>query len=229
MGEMNALSNDQIINSLALTLKPFEQLSNIEQQIENCEHYITHTRDLKKKTKITVAIIILVVLDVIVLVSGGFVALMYAMMGMDNNFMGKILVILLIINILVIALAIVIMINKKKSLEMKAQKAECDLEVFYQNRYQVANVIRPYIQFLPNKYRNRLSVEKIYEYICSGRAESLKEAMNLLEEELFRMRQEARSEQMVQLQQMQNTNIEMIRTNTASTASAVEEIANVFR
>ena len=72
-----------------------------------------------------------------------------------------------------------------------------------------------------------MAVECMYAYFVNRRADSLKEAINLYEEELYRMRQEQRSEQMVALQRQQNSALNNISASSAINAAA--NMAQVFQ
>lgn len=92
---------------------------------------------------------------------------------------------------------------------------------------KVFDILAERIVVVPENYRYLMAVECMYGYFVNRRADSLKEAINLYEEELYRMRQEQRSEQMVALQRQQNSALNNISASSAINAAA--NMAQVFQ
>lgn len=117
--------------------------------------------------------------------------------------------------------------NKTKKLNEEIARLQKEIAIMEPRLEKVFDILAERIVVVPENYRYLMAVECMYAYFVNRRADSLKEAINLYEEELYRMRQEQRSEQMVALQRQQNSALNNISASSAINAAA--NMAQVFQ
>ena len=79
----------------------------------------------------------------------------------------------------------------------------------------------------PPEYRYEIAMSTIAGYFSSGRADSLKEAFNLYEEQVHRWRMESAANRAVELQRQQTAYLASIRATSAISAAA--NVANYLK
>ncbi len=116
--------------------------------------------------------------------------------------------------------------NRRKQLNEEFESKEIALNRKRERRTELISIVAERINIVPVDYQYLMAIEYMYSYFCNGRADTLKEAVNLYEEELFRMRQEQRSEQLVELQAQQAHSLS--RVQQAATVTAVATSVNTI-
>ena len=93
----------------------------------------------------------------------------------------------IILNVLVFLLSFLKRKKKRATIDAELQKAQEDLTRFQQEREAQARIVLGYISFLPMNYRYLYAVTSILSYFENQRADNLKEAINLYEQELYQI------------------------------------------
>lgn len=105
-------------------------------------------------------------------------------------------------------------IEKKEKLKSQIQKYEYDLQI---NTDILNKVIEDNYEALcsvPEKYRYIHAISAMLDYLNTMRAETLKEAINLYEEEMHRMRMEMSQQQLLAIQNEQQRTLNSINSYT---------------
>ena len=111
-----------------------------------------------------------------------------------------------------------------KKLEEKQAKTRTECEQMGNDRQQLINSLSNNIGIIPPKYRTLMAVQFIYESLSNMRAETMKEAINLYEEQLHRWKMEASQQRMEELARQQVTAAHI--SAAANVVSASANIAN---
>lgn len=142
-------------------------------------------------------------------------------------------------------------VYKKKNDKLQAEAQKYYDEVFtpvldqqYEKYTEIMEAKEKYINYrspllniIPNDYQNYRAVTFFEEVVRTGRADTLKEAMNLYEEQVHRWNLEAQGERMIQQQhydnlmmQIQLCDIEIAQSKNAATLRSIEsmEFYNTF-
>lgn len=121
--------------------------------------------------------------------------------------------------------------NRRKKLNEEFESKEIALNRKREYRAELINTVASRISVVPVNYQYLMAIEYMYSYFCNGRADTLKEAVNLYEEELFRMRQEQRSEQLVELQAQQAYSLSRVQqaATVTAVATSVNTISNIVK
>lgn len=106
--------------------------------------------------------------------------------------------------------------ERQQQLEVEAAK----VEVVRKNTAQeIYDFLQPYYEWMtsiiPEKYAYTYCVEKLREYLVLGRADNLKEAINLYETELHQMRMQQQMDAMMEEVQEQSRQIYALRQEVA--------------
>lgn len=124
----------------------------------------------------------------------------------------------------------IIVLKKDKRCKEKATRRILELEdeikVLEQKNETEIRGLFPEIQIVPSNYRYVIAVQYIVESFQNRRADTLKEAINLYEEQLHRWKLENASEQMLTLQRQQMSELNKINANT--TVSAIANTITAF-
>lgn len=98
-------------------------------------------------------------------------------------------------------------------------------------RDNFANSTQYLLDFVPMEYRDDLAIAYMELVVKTGRAETLKEAMNLYEEQLHRWRLEKQGQQLLEQEAirtaMMNERLEEINSNQRRIASSLQNIENL--
>lgn len=81
-----------------------------------------------------------------------------------------------------------------------------------------------YIEMIPEKYRNLEAVSYMYLAVCNGRADTLKEVINLYEEQLHRWRLEASAQQAAEAQEFTAMALDELNRQQAKTNNHLQTI-----
>lgn len=121
--------------------------------------------------------------------------------------------------------------NRRRNLNEEFENKERLLNSKRVHLNELINIISAKINIVPPNYQYLMAIEYMYSYFCNGRADTIKEAVNLYEEELFRIRQEQRSEQLLELQTQQSYNISRIQkaASVTAVATSVNTINNIMK
>lgn len=163
-----------------------------------------------------ILVILLLVLEVLVQVN--------AEMAEASPYFITALVAVVLIGFIVMLFAIHKNKNKKRKakLAVEVQKCEEDLKKQVDVLNQIIRVNYSNFIALPEKYRYSFAVSTMLGYLNSMRADNMKEAINLYEEELHRMRMEKGQQRMIMIQQQQQRTL-----NTIQNYNMVSAVANV--
>lgn len=106
--------------------------------------------------------------------------------------------------------------ERQQQLEVEAAK----VEVVRKNTAQeIYDFLQPYYEWMtsiiPERYAYTYCVEKLREYLVLGRADNLKEAINLYETELHQMRMQQQMDAMMEEVQEQSRQIYALRQEVA--------------
>lgn len=116
----------------------------------------------------------------------------------------------------------------KKKTEKNASKLQAQLDENQKAYYDLAQMVYPTLKRnLPEDYWYSQAVASIAGYFRTGRANTLKEALNLYEEEMHRLRMENMQEQTLRQSQKQTAYAAITAWNTS--LSAMDAVSNFFR
>lgn len=198
-------SNLQDIESVKQALRtsiPFiERIKDIDMNINNCYDFIQRKNAQRGKIRARGTIIVMLLLDIIVFPIVTILTFGFSMLLADQiltmyedglELFAAISVVVLIVgaillNVLVFLLSYLKRKKKRAKIDAELQKAQDDLARFHQEREAQARMALGYISFLPMNYRYLYAVTCLLGYFENRRADSLKEAINLYEQELYQI------------------------------------------
>ncbi len=112
-----------------------------------------------------------------------------------------------------------------------AKQDEEKYNLILEDKDKYIECYEPLLNTIPADYRNCRAVTFFEEVVRTGRADTLKEAMNLYEEQVHRWNLEAQGERMIQQQhydnlmmQMKLSDIESIQRKNAATLRSIEDL-----
>lgn len=198
-------SNFQEIENMKQALRAsvpgIERIKDIDINTNNCYDFIRRKNDQRGRIRARGTIILMLILDIVVfpiaiILTFGISMLMadqiltgleselevFALMSVVVLFFGAI-----ILNVLVFLLSFLKRKKKRAKIDAELQKAQEDLTRFQQEREAQARIVLGYISFLPMNYRYLYAVTSILSYFENQRADNLKEAINLYEQELYQI------------------------------------------
>ncbi len=162
---------------------------------------------------------------------GGYIGLYIAgFIYYISNYTVSPLILLPIIFVCMIVIGVVayFLLHKmlKKKMEKRHEKLVDSLQMDFNNNqllyFDVLETVLPVLKkYIPEDYWYSQAVASIGGYFRNGRAGTMKEALNLYEEEMHRLRMENMQEQTLRLNQKQTTYAAISAWNTSMTAMGI--------
>lgn len=217
-------------NTLASALNALRQMEEKDKICQLLERNMFFIKKDMSKSKATPCIFFAVsglVLILPLIIYGGIGVLM-------EKWIHPVIAILLILFFLVGSILLFVLngiLNKKRKqkLAVRLKEEEEKLKLNIDEMNQIINDNKDVLFVIPEKYRYAHAVAFMLEYLQTLRADNFKEAINLYEEEMHRIRMEQGQQQIILIQNQQQRALNSINNyNKAMTVmSAVNTAANV--
>lgn len=163
-------------------------------------------------------------------------AFVFVLLGKDflDQFPSEIILLLIFFGMVQFGIGIYLLMHFslkgvfKKNTEKNVNKLKVQIDENQKAYYDLSQIIYPTLKrYLPEDYWYSQAVSSIAGYFRTGRASTIKEALNLYEEEMHRLRMENMQEQTLRQSQKQTAYAAITAWNTSLTA--MDSVSNFFR
>lgn len=225
------MTKDELIKNINLMLTPLQEVDKKEKLIIEKRKMLTCNQEYyKRQSRGPSTLIIVLTLYFSVAISISLVWGKEAIMKFfPTSFLNKIIDLLgwnIFFPIAIIFFFLMFFIQSrhtkktKKYYDKKISGIQAEINLLQSETQFIYESNSHLFSFIPEYYRYPIAITYFYQALINGRADSLKEAINLFEEQLHRWKIENYQQQLLEIQNQQKVYLEKINHNSKVAAAA---------